>query len=225
MSTPRRSLVCQHLENVSRAAIEEYQRIVRAYVRGRQGIYALYRRNKLYYVGLASNLRIRLKHHLKDKHAESWDRFSVYLTIGDRHLKEREALVLRIMTPKGNRQKGRLKYSENLRFQLSRAIKSAQRREFDELFGRRAASAVRPPKPASAKLARYVTKPTPIKARYRDRMFYGWIRRDGRIRFRGRLYDSPSAAGAAARKRATNGWTFWQYQRAPGDWVELSKLR
>ena len=90
----RAQLVCQHLENISREALEKHQEIIRTYVRGRQGIYALYRRGKLYYVGLATNLRNRLKIHLKDRHGQSWDRFSVYLTIGDNHLRELEALIL-----------------------------------------------------------------------------------------------------------------------------------
>ncbi len=55
----RAQLVCQHLENISREALEKHQEIIRAYVRGRQGVYALYRRGKLYYVGLATNLRRR----------------------------------------------------------------------------------------------------------------------------------------------------------------------
>ena len=46
----RTPLVCQHLENVSRTVWEEHQDIVREYVRHRQGVYALYRRGKLYYV-------------------------------------------------------------------------------------------------------------------------------------------------------------------------------
>ena len=46
-------LVSQYLENISREALERYVDVVRAYVRHRQGIYAIYRRNKLYYVGLA----------------------------------------------------------------------------------------------------------------------------------------------------------------------------
>ena len=91
----RKPLVSQHLENISRQALEKYQNVVRRYVRRRQGVYALYRRGKLYYVGLASNLRSRLAHHLRDRHRDSWDRFSVYLTIGDSHLKELESLILR----------------------------------------------------------------------------------------------------------------------------------
>jgi hypothetical protein len=34
-----KSLVCQHLENISRAVLEEHQDIIRQYVRGRQGAF------------------------------------------------------------------------------------------------------------------------------------------------------------------------------------------
>ncbi|MBI3696535.1 MAG: hypothetical protein HY238_17055 [Acidobacteria bacterium] len=52
------------------------------------------------------------------------------------------------------------------------------------------------------------------------------VRRDGRIRFARKAYFSPSAAGSAAlRGRPCNGWVFWQYERAPGDWVPLDELR
>ncbi len=84
----RTPLVCQQLENISREAFGKYQNIIRQYVRRRHGAYVLYRRGKLHYVGLASNLRSRLGHHLRDRHQDSWDRFSVYLTIGDTYLKE-----------------------------------------------------------------------------------------------------------------------------------------
>jgi len=76
----RTPLVCQQLENISREALGKYQDIIRQYVRRRDGVYALYRRGKLHYVDLASNLRSRLGHHLRDRHQDSWDRFSVYLT-------------------------------------------------------------------------------------------------------------------------------------------------
>ena len=58
------SLVSQYLENISREALRRYIDVVREYVRHRQGIYALYRRRKLYYVGLARDLRWRLHQHL-----------------------------------------------------------------------------------------------------------------------------------------------------------------
>ena len=118
--TRRGQLVCQHLENVSRKALETYQPIIREYVRGKHGVYALYRKNHLYYVGLASNLINRLKMHLKDRHANTWDRFSVYLTKGDRHLKELETLAIRISSPKGNQMKGGFVRSDNLRQRFRR---------------------------------------------------------------------------------------------------------
>ena len=36
-------------------------------IQGHKGLYVLYRRDKLYYVGLASNLRRRINQHLTDK--------------------------------------------------------------------------------------------------------------------------------------------------------------
>ena len=105
MKKPINNLVCQYLENISRKALEKYQDIIKKYVRDRHGVYALYRKNKLYYVGLASNLRSRLRHHLRDRHADAWDSFSVYLTIGGQHLHELETLLLRIIDRKGNKQR------------------------------------------------------------------------------------------------------------------------
>lgn len=61
MKSRKGQLVCQHLENISRKALENYQNIIKEYVKGRHGVYALYRKGNLYYVGLASNLRNRLK--------------------------------------------------------------------------------------------------------------------------------------------------------------------
>ena len=54
-------IVCQHLENVAREAIEDFQDVLREQLRGRHGIYALYRDGSLHYVGLARNLRGRLR--------------------------------------------------------------------------------------------------------------------------------------------------------------------
>ncbi|MBI4668650.1 MAG: GIY-YIG nuclease family protein [Elusimicrobia bacterium] len=108
-------LVCQHLEKIHRKVLEKQQEILRRLIRSRHGIYALYKGNRLQYVGLATNLRGRLKHHLKDRHRKTWDHFSIYLTIESSHLHELEALTIRIASPEGNRQKAKLKKSENLK--------------------------------------------------------------------------------------------------------------
>src|SRR5438105_13380147 len=113
-------LVSQFLERISGETLAKHQKIIREFVQRRSGVYALYRRNRLYYVGLASNLRSRLRHHLKDRHGDSWDRFSVYLTIGDSHIKELESLILRVISPPGNKQRGKFATAENLRGRLGR---------------------------------------------------------------------------------------------------------
>jgi hypothetical protein len=45
--------VVEYLENVSRKALEDYQQLIREYVKGKNGVYALYHGNRLRYVGLA----------------------------------------------------------------------------------------------------------------------------------------------------------------------------
>jgi len=235
---PRKAqLVCQHLENISRQALQDYQSLIKAYVRRRQGVYALYRRNKLYYVGLASSLQGRLKSHLRDRHADSWDRFSVYITIGDQHLKELESLVLRVVKPTGNKQKGKFVKSEDLRRRLKCDLRDFQKIERDTMFGTSSGQRQVARLPKTKQLAprgtsrtpimsRFVTKPIPIRAKHKGKTLKARINKDGTIRYAGNLYNSPSLAGAAAVGRKTcNGWDLWKFQRAPGDWVKLNTLR
>lgn len=78
-------LVTQYVEKISREALENHFDVVTQFIGRRNGVYALFRKGKLYYVGLASDLRGRLRSLMKDHHGNSWDSFSVYLTIGGRH--------------------------------------------------------------------------------------------------------------------------------------------
>ena len=223
-------LVSQYLETISGTALDKYQRIIRVYVRHRYGVYALYRRDKLYYVGLARNLRNRLKHHLKDKHRGHWDRFSVYLTIGDSHLKELESLILRILRPTGNTQKGKFAKADDLKKRLARDMKQYYQREVDILLNRNRvdleAEAQRVVEENNGRpLAGLIDRQYKLKARYKDKWVKVRLWLDGRIRYRAKSYESPSAAGRAVTKRPTNDWGFWMYERAPGDWVKLRELR
>jgi hypothetical protein len=223
--------VCEHLENISREALEKYQDLIRDYVRRRPGVYALYRRNKLYYVGLAGNLRSRLTTHLRDRHGESWDRFSVYLTKSDTHLRELEALLLRIVKPIGNKQIGRFSRSASIQTRFGKDIRQRQREEHQLIFGTQPKRQPQRQKPMPTAgrqpaLAAHIRRPMKIRARYKGKLIYAQVRHDGRIRLAKQLFDSPSLAGAAACARKTcNGWTFWEYERAPGDWVRLDELR
>ena len=227
-------LVSQYLEKISRSALEKHQGIIREYVAKRHGVYALYRGNRLYYVGLASNLRNRLRHHLRDRHGQSWDRFSVYLTIGDSHIKELESLVLRIVSPPGNKLVGAFGKAENLRNQLSQALRQQLRKEVRDLLGGPKRKSPVKPRSTSPKnrtgqppvLSKYLSTPLKLKAKFKNKTVTARVTRNGTIRFAGETYFSPSlAARAACGRKTCNGWTFWNYERAPGDWVRLDLLR
>lgn len=212
-------LVCQHLENISRDALKKHQKIIKQYVRRRNGVYALYRKEKLYYVGLAKNLRSRLKSHLHDRHGTSWDRFSVYLTLGEQHLRELESLILRIVQPKGNKQKGKFPKSEDIRRRFARDVKERLNYEMALLLGKEPKKSA--PQGRGTKLRR-----TKLRAWFKGMKLRALLMKDGRVRFNGKVYDSLSTAAAKACKRRTcNGWTFWKYLRAPGDWVTVDHLR
>ncbi|MFN0007019.1 MAG: hypothetical protein ACKVXR_03850 [Planctomycetota bacterium] len=235
-----KQLVCQHLERVSREFLQNHQALIRAHVRDRHGVYALYRGQRFYYVGLASDLRRRLKHHLNDRHRDSWDRFSVYLTIGEEHMREIEALVIRIVRPRGNTQVGKLKRSQNLAQALHAEYKERQRLLWQRLIGEpvRRGRRTDAPNPSGAGtrprkrkgrrpvLAEFIEGPMAIRGRTGGKTVRARVRSDGSIRYAGKVYNSPSFAGRAARgTRACSGWEFWKYERAPGDWVNLEELR
>jgi len=220
-------LVCQHLENISGDVLEEYQDIIRDYVSRRHGVYALYADDDLYYVGLASNLSSRLKTHLRDKHSGQWNRFSVYLTIGDRHLRELETLILRVVKPlpEGNSKTGKFARSENLLGRLEKDIRQRNREKLDHIVGRSedkfylALPGRMPP------LLPYVKKVFKARGRSKGEIFNASVKDDGRILLKGKMYTSPSAAALAATEYPVDGWSFWKYERAPGDWVRLDELR
>jgi len=228
MKQKMKNLVCQYLENVSRKVLEEYSDIIRKYVRNRNGVYALYSKRKLYYVGLATDLRSRLKHHLKDRHANTWDNFSIYLTVGDNHLRELEALLLRIAMPDGNRQKGKFGYAQDLEKTFRHDVKVYQNSELDGLFcnGRVPETEQEYERSGSeAMLAKYIKRSFPIKFRYKGKLHAARVRKDGFITFKGEKFKSPSKAAHAITKCGVNGWRAWTYERAPGDWVSLDELR
>jgi hypothetical protein len=215
------------LENISGDVLEEYQDIIREYVSRRQGVYALYNDDDLYYVGLASNLSTRLKAHLGDKHAGQWNRFSVHLTIGDKHLREPETLILHVLKPgpQGNSKTGRFARSEDLRARLDRDIKQRDREKRDHIFGK-TDETMRVVLPGRMPpLCPYVKKVFRLRGRSKGKTFHASVRDDGSIRLQGKVYSSPTAAAEAATRYSVDGWFFWKYERAPGDWVALDELR
>lgn len=229
--TKRTPLVTQFMENVSSVALEDYQSLFRDFARKRHGVYALYKGSRLYYVGLAKNLRARLKQHLRDRHGKAWDRFSMYLTLNDSHIRELESLVLRIAQPKGNRQKGKFGRAENLQRRFAQIVRNDARKRLDNLFGRvrrtKGGVTSRVLKGSSPVLAKYVSSAMRLRGRHKGKVVKARVLRGGKVSVGGVRFNSPSLAAKAAcpGRGAVNGWHFWTFERGPGDWVPLNELR
>lgn len=228
MNKKSRALLQGHLENISWRVLEAYPVVVRELIRGRYGVYALYKKDRLYYVGLASNLSGRLKSHLRDRHRGAWDRFSVYLTIRSDHIKELESLLLRIINPTGNRTGGRFAKSENLFQTLNARIKGIDADRRAAILGGAVAERRRRTKARRAKgpedLVGFAEKRVQLKGTYKGVTYRATLRRDGWIGFRRKLYESPTAAAREIVPHA-NGWWFWRFKSKDGEWVRLRTLR
>ena len=222
-------LVLHHLEDISWRIMEEYSQLIREMIRGRSGVYALYRKSKLYYVGLASNLMGRLKAHLRDHHHGAWDRFSVYLTSRDDQMKDLESLVLRMVKPVGNKVKGKLTDATSLRGRLNQQMRDHDADRRAMFLGGQVARRRRKAKTRKTKgtriLSGLVERRIALRGRLHGRTFKASLHKDGTIRFGKKLYASPTAAGKKAIGRNTNGWWFWKYRNSEGEWVRLRNLR
>jgi hypothetical protein len=138
---------------------------------------------------------------------------------------------LRIVKPPGNKQKGKFAKSEDLRRRFKQDWYTEMRLKLGDLLGKQAKKAPKAPAPVKEDgrkpvLAGFVEARLPLRARHKGKTLRAYVQKTGLICFAGQHFTSPSLAGAHAVKRPTcNGWTFWQYQRAPGDWVPLDNLR
>jgi hypothetical protein len=109
-------------------------------------------------------------------------------------------------------------------------VKQDAAEHLSELLG--TVEITRPRKPraglaSKAVLAAYVERPVRLRAHYKGKVLKARVLRSGVISFAGKRFRSPSKAAGAAlpHRRAINGWYFWMYERAPGDWVRLRELR
>ncbi len=235
-----RGLVVGHLERISSSAFDEYNKVITDLVAGSGGIYALYRNNQLYYVGLAGDLKRRVRQHLKDRHAGKWNYFSLYLVRAAKYLQGLESLAIRLAWPKGNRMRGSFRGARDLRKSLKRDMTREAMKKIGELMGRPQEEA--PQRWAAAKPKRSPTgtrnkrKLLPLKWRLRDKRLKGThagkeyrarVLPSGRIKLldTGRVYDSPTAAARAIVKRSVNGWLWWRYRDSRRRWASLVGLR
>jgi len=228
-----RAIVAGHLEKISSRIFDQNRSLITEMIKGRYGVYALYRREKLYYVGLATNLRSRINQHLKDRHKGKWTHFSLYILRKTDHLREIETLLLRIADPTGNYMKGKLKSSKDLRPELKVLLTEDFKGLIEDILGGKKAA----PKEVKKKKKKIKSEgDLPLKgllrngqgiyANYKGKVYHAVVYSSGLIRFGGKLYQTPSAAGMAViDKGAVNGWAFWKYKDKGGKLRPIGDLR
>ena len=225
----KNTIVRGYFERVSWKVLDKHRLAVRDLIRGHAGIYALYKNDHLYYVGLAANLMSRVNHHLRDRHKGKWDRFSVYLTIVDEHIRPLEALMIRIARPAGNRVQGRLAGASDLARTLAREMSERAKDDVAALIGGSAARRRRRSKAkgirGSLALANLLERPLRLRAIYKGKEYRASLRRNGQIQFAGKLFGSPNMAARQIVRRPVDGWHFWRYRRGPKEWVSLRQIK
>lgn len=233
--TAHDTLVTEYIERMSGDILEDrYRPQLAELIRGHSGLYALYKDDDLYYVGLAVDLMRRVDQHLRDRHRGEWNRFSVYLTARDEHLKPLESLLLRVFKPSGNNQGGRLPGASDRKRALAQAMKRRDGELRAEALGgtvrRRKAVADEwvfedgTPMPPRIIAFESLPRPHPLQATYRGQTYKASLLKDGSIKLDGKRYPSLSAAAVAIVGRNMNGWWFWKARNRDGAWVRLTAL-
>lgn len=128
--SPRGALIKGMAKNLPSEVLTDpvFKNELKKLLRGYAGLYALYKDDKLYYIGLARSLHGRIHWHLKDRHAGRWNNFRVFLIQRVRYLKDIETLLLNVAEPKGNRVKGNLPKGHNLNDALRVVLREHQRK-------------------------------------------------------------------------------------------------
>jgi hypothetical protein len=63
-----------------------------------------------------------------------------------------------------------------------------------------------------------------LRAMHRGVQYKAILRKDGQVRYRTKLFESPTAAATNAVGRRINGWHFWRVRKGD-EWVRLKELR
>lgn len=217
----RANLVAYRLEGISKDIFKKYYDVITELIGSSPGIYALYDEGELYYVGKSTELRKRVKNHLRDRHLASWTHLSLYLVRKAERIHEIESLLIRITNPKGNRATPKGMASGKLLKKLREMIKAKQKQELNELFGGKKARQ-RQVKQRDRNIEGLVSRRTKITKTYKGKEYTAYLYPSGTITTGKKKFTSPTAAAKSIVKRPTvNGWSFWFIRDSNGDWVKL----
>lgn len=215
-------LVKQSLEMISRDIFTKHSDLITSLIGKSSGVYALYDENELYYVGRATQLRKRVRQHLKDRHLASWTYFSIYLVKRVDHIGDMESLLIRIANPKGNNVKPKGRDSRNLSKQLIQLIKQKQAKELSTLLPQSAKRRKQKDKNDVNNLKNIVSRKTSIYRTHKGVEHKAVLTPGGLIIYKDKKYSSPTAAAKVIVKWGTvNGWRFWNIKDKSGNWVKL----
>jgi predicted GIY-YIG superfamily endonuclease len=108
--SPRGALIKGMSRRLPREILDSpvFTRRLREIMRGYAGVYALYRKHRIHYVGLTTDLLGRILGHTKDRLAGKWDHFIIFRIQRVRYLKDIETLMHQLLETKGNRVRGRV---------------------------------------------------------------------------------------------------------------------
>lgn len=201
----RTALVSEYAERIDRRALKWLE--VRNHLKSR-GIYALFKKGKLRYVGLAgTSIARRLKAHQRNHLARAWDSFSAYLLTdaGAGFLHDLEATLHRVSDPDKIKQVGRFAAGWDISETLAAWPDSGK------LFGAIVAGTIRPE--------------TRLRIWFGGRAVPARVTGTGKIRIGTKTFRSPSLAAKYVTRYPQNGWNVWEYERTPLAWRPLKELR
>ena len=236
----RTTLLTEKLEGIGRDIFRKsYRKILKKHIGNKPGIYALYKKEKLYYVGKAQELVSRIPHHLKNKHAKCWDRFSVYIAKNKKYVPDLEAVVIAIAGPKGNKQNP-LKKATKLKNLIQKDMDKqtqeiigstkrgkqaqAKRKSKTKITKASKSQSLRSQNRKSFSLVNLFGIDKPLKATHKKQEYRAMLLTSGKVLYKGKEYNSLGGATKAIGSGAS-GFVFWQIQDHKNRWVTLSTLR
>lgn len=208
----RLALVTKFAERVPRKAID--RNLVGHLLRNHRGIYALYdSEGELSYIGLASeDIYDRLKDHLTDQLANSWDFFSVYCLTDHAapYLRDLESVLQRTRVPGENRQVTSFAKAKDVTPDV-----------IDSIPGGPFWLAIQ---------NREITPGTPLRMKRGGKWVKAEVEARGGIKFAGHTYESFSSAARAVagytkRNQQLNGWDYWEYEKSPETWRPVTDFK
>lgn len=222
-------LFTEKLEKIHKDIFKDHHNALLKLVGKSHGVYALYSKNKLYYVGKASDLKKRIGEHLNDSHARKWTHFTAFLTSKSEDIKDIEAVLIIIADPDGNKKKPESS-AKDMFNDLKAFLKEELEEKLKKYSGKKHISKKNKPKARKKQstsniLENKFSTARPLSIRSKNKEYKASLLISGKIRYAGKLYDTPSGAAVAAIGGSRNGWDYWSVQNEDGNWVKLSTLR